>query len=138
MPNGLSKAKIVRHLSVFASYLENMFQPGNANYKIAKQVSSSIVRTLDDILDEGGDKPAYTISPPFGTTTPGSLASGVSSSTPLDMGLGAPFGSGRLDPALGGGGGGDGPEWPYDEADFVDLMMGIDWASVTNNEWSFV
>ncbi|WPG99931.1 Hypothetical protein R9X50_00275400 [Acrodontium crateriforme] len=133
LPNGLSKAKIVRHLSVFASYLENMFQPGNANYKIAKQVSSSIVRTLDDILDEGGDK-TYQISPPFGTTTP---ASSHASATPLDMTLGAPFP--RLDPALGGSeGGGDGPEWPYDEADFVDLMMNIDWASVTNNEWSFV
>ncbi|WPH03578.1 Hypothetical protein R9X50_00646000 [Acrodontium crateriforme] len=126
LPNGLSKAEIVRNLSVFASYLENLFKPDNANHKMTKQVSTTIVRTLDDVLDDGSNgEMAANLD---GNHDPLASENSGSNGQALDIT------SSRMDPApiqdtI--------PGWPYDEQGFAEWMTAVDWTAVTNNEWSF-
>lgn len=51
LPDGLSRSKLIRDLSVFVSYLESICTPDDANYTVCTQAAKTIAQTLDEILD---------------------------------------------------------------------------------------
>ena len=51
LPPGLTRASIIRTLSVFVAQLDTAFEPADTNYDICLQASKAISRTLDEALN---------------------------------------------------------------------------------------
>lgn len=51
LPAVVSRAKLIRDLSVFVSHLEGICQPGEANHRLCTRAARVISKTLDEVLD---------------------------------------------------------------------------------------
>lgn len=97
LPEGLSRPKIIRDLSVFIYNLETICAPNDANYAVCVQAASTFARTLDEILDQTGVQTAdltqsasganfdQNQEPEISMAQPSPSASDLLSSNDLDM-----------------------------------------------------
>ena len=133
LPSDLSRASLIRHLSVFVSHLESICDYSERNYTICMQASKAITRALDEVLDmpatpaaaaASNVTPQTPVSTNENNNVPGPLATpALSASQPVmldtNMSVDADLFNGDL----------------LDGFDLSSWVKNIDWTG-TGGEWS--
>ncbi|PYH92931.1 hypothetical protein BO71DRAFT_12105 [Aspergillus ellipticus CBS 707.79] len=88
---GISRAEVIRELTLFVSCLSWAARPGSCNYGYCNQIKAKLTRTLDQILDPSFPAPVFSpgvdAGRPFPEGVPEAFDSGLSLNTLLDSGI---------------------------------------------------